>query len=48
VVVLAEDLEEPFGQGTGGSVATGVGHGLAAASLLPRELDVKAEAAQHA
>jgi hypothetical protein len=46
VVVLAEDLKEPFGQGAGGSVATGVSHGLAAASLLLRELDVEAEAAQ--
>jgi hypothetical protein len=46
VVVLAEDLKEPFGQGAGGSVATGVSHGLAAASLLLWELDVEAEAAQ--
>jgi len=46
VVVLAEDIEEPFGQGAGGSVATGVSHGLAAASLLLWELDVEAEAAQ--
>jgi hypothetical protein len=46
VVVLAEDLKEPFGQGAGGGVATGVRHGLAAASLLLWELDVKAEAAQ--
>ena len=48
MVVPAEDLEETFGQGTRGSVATGVRHGLAAASLLPRELDVKPEPAQHA
>ena len=48
VVVLAEDLQESFGQGAGGSVATGVSHGLAAASLLLRELDVEAQAAQDA
>jgi hypothetical protein len=48
VVVLAEDLEEPFGQGAGRSVATGVSHGLAATSLLLRELDTEAEAPQYA
>ena len=46
VVVLAEDLEEPFCQGACGSVATGVSHGLAAASLLLGELDVETQAAQ--
>ena len=46
VVVLAEDLKEPFGQGAGGSVATGVSHGLAAASLLLWELDFEVQAAQ--
>jgi hypothetical protein len=48
VVVLAEDLEEPFGQGTRSSVAAGVSHGLAAASLLLGELDIEAQAAQNA
>jgi hypothetical protein len=48
VVVLAEDIEKTFGQGARSRVATGVSHGLPAASLLLRELDVEAEAAQNA
>jgi len=48
VIVLAEDLEEPFGQRAGGGVAPGVRHGLPAASLLLGELDVEAQAAQYA
>ena len=48
VIVLAEYLEETFGQRAGGSVATGVGHGLAATSLLLGELHVEAEAAEDA
>ena len=47
VIVLAEDLKETLGQGAGGSVTSGVGHGLAATGLLLRELDVEAKAAQN-
>jgi len=46
VVVLAEDLKEPFGQGACGSVASGVSHGLPAAGLLLGEIDVQTQAAQ--
>jgi hypothetical protein len=48
IVVLAENLDEPFGQGAGSSVAPGVGHGLSATRLLLRELDTEAEAPQYA
>jgi hypothetical protein len=48
MVVLAEDLEETLGQRASGGIAAGVSHGLAAASLLRRELHVEAEAAEDA
>jgi len=48
MVVLAKDLEETFGQWAGGRVATGVRHRLTATSLLLWELDVEAQAPQHA
>ena len=47
VVILTEDLEKAFGERARGRIAAGVGHGLAATSLLLREIDAEAQAAQN-
>ncbi len=47
VIVVAEDLEESFGQRAGVGVQADVGHRLAAAGLLFGKLDLAAEALQH-
>ena len=48
VIVVAKYFEKSFGKRPGLFRTAGVGHGLAAAGLLCRELDVDAELPEHA